>query len=138
MAIDWKNLRYRGDTNDVRVLYETYRVGDYLETFEENGRQRVRFGIHPVQRRTDTSIECTADILDERDVTDSGGHRERRIVIQTPMVVGEKRWPIEVTLTSRDTMQFRMLLGRTAVKKRFLVNPARSYLAGKPVTSHPR
>ncbi len=104
----------------------------YLEPFQSRGKQRVRFGIHPLQRRTDRECICTADILDRRMVTDSGGHQEQRYVIETLVVLGDKSWPIELTLTDRDTMRFRMLLGRTAIVKKFLVNPASSYLAGKP------
>ncbi len=104
----------------------------YLEPFVSRGKQRVRFGIHPLQRRTDHKCVCTADVLDRRIVTDSGGHREQRYVIETTVVIGEESWPIEITLTDRDTMRFRMLLGRTAIKKKFVVNPGSSYLAGKP------
>lgn len=104
----------------------------FLEPFTHGGRQRIRFGIHPLQRRTDRECVCTADVLDQRMVTDSGGHREKRYVIETTVVVGDASWPIEITLTDRDTMRFRMLLGRTAINNKFLVNPASSYLAGKP------
>ena len=104
----------------------------YLEPFRGRGRDRIRFGIHPLQRRIDRECVCTADVLDQRIVTDSGGHREKRYVIETTVVVGSTAWPIEITLTDRDTMRFRMLLGRTAINKRYLVNPASSYLAGKP------
>lgn len=103
----------------------------YLEPFMRRGKQRIRFGIHPLQRRTDREYTCTAEVLDQRMVTDSGGHRERRYVIETTVVVGDESWRIELTLTDRDTMRFRMLLGRTAIKKKFVVNPASSYLAGK-------
>lgn len=104
----------------------------YLEPFKSRGIQRIRFGIHPFQRRTDRECICTAAVLDQRIVSDSGGHREMRYVIETTVVVGELAWPIEITLTDRDTMRFRMLLGRTAINKKFVVNPASSYLAGKP------
>ncbi len=104
----------------------------YLEPFVSRGKQRIPFGIHPLQRRTDREYTCTAEVLDQRMVMDSGGHREQRYVIETIVVVGDESWPIEITLTDRDTMRFRMLLGRTAIKKKFVVNPASSYLAGKP------
>lgn len=104
----------------------------FIEKFEEDDCLRVRFGIHPLQRRTDIEYVCTADLLDERIVSDSGGHREKRVIIRTPVVIGRHSWPIQLTLTARDTMRFRMLLGRSALHKRFLVNPVASYLAGRP------
>lgn len=104
----------------------------FLEPFSSDGTECIRFGIHPLQRRTDRECICTAIVLDQRIVTDSGGHTENRYVIETPVLVGDVSWPIEITLTDRDTMRFRMLLGRTAIKDRFLVDPASSYLAGKP------
>ena len=102
--------------------------------FVEPDRKRnlVRFGIHPLQRRTDIEKVCVAPLLDQRFVTDSGGHREKRYVIETTVVLGDTAWPIELTLTDRDTMRFRMLLGRTALHRRFIVNPATSYVIGKP------
>lgn len=103
----------------------------YLEPFEENGIQRVRFGIHPRQGRVDKAVECVADVVDERIVTDSGGNKEMRFVIQTPINIGPYTFPIEITLTNRDTMRFRMLLGRTAMIGRFMVDPEASYLFGK-------
>lgn len=102
-----------------------------VETFEEGGRKRVRFGIHPFQRRTDKEIYCVADVADERWVSDSGGHREQRIVIRTPIRIGGVEWPIELTLTNRDSMRFRMLLGRTAMANRFEIRPDASYLLGR-------
>lgn len=99
-----------------------------LEAYDEDGRSWVRFRIHPRQYRDDVEVTCIAPIVDRRVVTDSGGHREERYVIETPLLLGEQQWPIEITLTARDNMRFRMLLGRTAMKGRVLVNPARSYL----------
>jgi len=105
----------------------------FVETFARRRRRRVRFGVHPLQRRTDIECVCEAEVLDERIVTDSGGHREMRVVIETLVALGGDRWPIELTLTDRDTMRFRMLLGRNAINRRFLINPAASYLTGRPL-----
>lgn len=99
--------------------------------FVEGGRDRVEFQIHPIQKDNDTVVTCRADVLDRRIVTDSGGHKEERFVIETTLAIGHHTWPIEITLTSRDDMLFRMLLGRTAIKNRARVEPARSYLVGK-------
>lgn len=97
-----------------------------------NNNSRVRFGIHPLQRNLDKELICTADVVDERKVTDSGGHTELRWVIQTLLVVGDSMKSVEITLTNRDTMKFRMLIGRSALSGKFKVDPARSYLAGRP------
>jgi len=103
-----------------------------VEPFENKGSQWVRFGIHPHQENTDTEIYCEAEVTDQRKVTDSGGHKEQRYVITTHFVLGTLRKPIEITLTNRDTMRFRMLLGRTAMEDSIIVNPSASYLLGKP------
>lgn len=102
-----------------------------IESFEEGGRPRVRFKIHPLQHDTETVIECEADVIDQRVVSDSGGHREQRLVIHTDMQIGPHSWPAEFTLTARDDMLFRMLLGRTAIVRRATVDPARSFVVGK-------
>jgi hypothetical protein len=102
----------------------------YVEPYRAQGFRMVRFGIHPLQRRTDIIIECTAVVRDRREVTDSGGHREKRYVIETLATLGDVTWPLELTLTNRDSMRFRMLLGRTAMEDRFVVNPSASYLLG--------
>ena len=99
-----------------------------LRPFKEGNQDKICFDIHPIQGNADIIITCTATIIDKRWVTDSGGHKEERFVICTPIVIGNQTWPIEVTLTERDTMLFRMLLGRSAIRKRFLVNPARSFI----------
>ena len=102
-----------------------------VEAFETEGRSRVRFALHPLQKRNDVIVECEADVLDCRKVTDSGGHSELRYVIRTPIRIGALEVPIELTLTDRDSMTFRMLLGRSALQERFVIDPARSYLLGR-------
>ena len=105
-----------------------------VEPIDKNGELWVRFGVHPNQNDTETEIWCEAPVKDERNVTDSGGHTEKRYVIQTPLSVGGHTWPIEITLTNRDTMLFRMLLGRTAMTTgNILVNPALSYQASPSI-----
>lgn len=103
-----------------------------VECFSENNRRMVRFGIHPIQKNTRVEKWCAAEVVDEREVSDSGGHREMRYVIYTPISLGGHTWPIEITLTNRDTMKFRMLLGRSAMTEGFLVDPKSSYKMGKP------
>ena len=102
-----------------------------LEEFVANGRRMVRFGIHPLQRRKDIQRFCEAPVLEKRRVKDSGGHIEKRYVIRTTAEMGAVSWPIDITLTNRDLMLFRMLLGRKAIENRFLINPGRSYRTGR-------
>ncbi len=93
----------------------------------------AHFGVHPLQDNLATVVRCKAMVVDKRVVTDSGGHRELRAVIETVMGLRGQSWPIEITLTNRETMRFRLLLGRTAIQSRFVVDPDASYLCGKPV-----
>tara|TARA_R100001509_G_scaffold108292_2_gene64464 strand:- start:27 stop:470 length:444 start_codon:yes stop_codon:yes gene_type:complete len=103
----------------------------YVERFQRDGSDWVRFGIHPEQGNTERVVHCEAPVLDRRVVTDSGGHREERYVITTPLALGDQVFDAEITLTDRENMRFRMLLGRTAMRGRVLVDPGRSYLLGK-------
>jgi hypothetical protein len=103
-----------------------------LEPFTKDGEQWIRFGIHPHQDDTQSEVYCEAKLVDEREVSDSGGHKEKRYVIASQLVLANQQWPIEITLTNRDTMRFRMLLGRTAMEQRLLVDPSASFLLGEP------
>jgi hypothetical protein len=98
-----------------------------VEPFDKAGVQWVRFRVHPVQGSTETEITCEAEVVDFRPVTDSGGHREMRYVIKTIIQFKNMCWPAEFTLTNRDTMKFRMLVGRTTMNGRIIINPQLSY-----------
>lgn len=103
-----------------------------IETFRRHGERWVRFKLHPFQGDLVTVIHVEAPLLAERRVRTSGGHESLRPVILTEVEVLGRSWPIELTLNTRDQMGFRMLLGREALNKgRFLVDPSRSYVAGR-------
>ncbi|MGH7202231.1 MAG: ATP-dependent zinc protease family protein [Planctomycetaceae bacterium] len=106
-----------------------------LRTERRNGVNIVRFDVHPFQRTARETVSVEAEVLEYRNVKTSGGHVTRRPVILTTIELFGRRWTIELTLANRDTMGFRMLLGREAIRGRFLVDPGRSYLAGKPGAS---
>lgn len=108
----------------------------FVEQFERQGVAWVRFGIHPQQNESDTEVICEAIVKDRRSVRDSGGHEEFRYVIDTEVLIGGQSQRVEVTLTDRDTMKFRCLLGRTAIRGKYLVDPAKSYLQGKRKRRH--
>ena len=88
----------------------------------------VEFEIHPIQKDNQTSVLTTAPLLEYRTVKNSGGISETRPVIETKIILGDISWAIALTLTNRDSMGFRMLLGRGAVKNRFLVDTGNSFL----------
>ncbi|TVP64507.1 MAG: ATP-dependent zinc protease [Leptolyngbya sp. LCM1.Bin17] len=99
-----------------------------VEQFERDGQLMVRFQAHPIQHNDTVIVAAEAPLLDQRVVRNSGGQEQLRPVIETPVQVGNQVWPIELTLTNRDDMGFRLLLGRQAVRYRYLVDPGGSYL----------
>ena len=103
----------------------------YVEPFRQGGAPWVRFGIHPLRHHPEIVVHAEAPVVDHRLVSDSGGHREGRFVIVTDLSLAGREWPAELTLTNRETMLFRMLLGRTAIAGRALVDPRRSFLTGR-------
>lgn len=99
-----------------------------IEIVKENHRDMVRFKVHPFQHNDNDTVEAKAELLENRQVKNSGGKAELRPVIITHVNLHGEEWPVELTLTHRRGMQFRMLLGREAIRNRFLVNPGHSYL----------
>ncbi|MFZ2170619.1 MAG: ATP-dependent zinc protease [Methylococcaceae bacterium] len=103
-----------------------------IDPYRKGGQRWIMFAIHPIQKHTEVSIECHAPIKDRRLVSDSGGHKQRRYVIETRLILGQSLITTEMTLTNRDGMLFRMLLGRTTMNNRYNIDPNASYLQGKP------
>lgn len=89
--------------------------------------QRVRFRIHPHQKDDAGEVVAEADLVDERIVRTSGGHSELRPVIRTIVGIGTLDFEVELTLSNRALLGFRMLLGREAVRGRFIIDPQQSY-----------
>lgn len=101
-----------------------------IRTYEKGGKTFVHFDIHPVQNNRKLLQTCHALVVDKRDVRSSSGEKEKRIVIKTPMMLGDETWDIEVTLTNRDSMGYRMLVGREAMSGRTLIDPDASFCLG--------
>ena len=106
----------------------------FIETYGDQGKEMVRFGLHPLQRRKDMEIICSAEILDQRVILDTGGRRDLRYVIRTTLSIAGRLWPIEVNLANREDLRFRFLIGREAMENRLIVNPGRSYILGRTLS----
>ncbi len=100
----------------------------HCQEFKLQDKSIIRFQIHPIQHDSKQTVLAEAELLEYRKVRNSGGHTQVRPVVLTTIKLGEDQWQIELTLTNRDVMGFRMLLGRQAVRDRFLVNPGKSFL----------
>ncbi len=103
-----------------------------ISPFQKDEENWVKFDINPIQKNTKTVIHCQAPLVDKRIVKSSSGFREQRYVIRTGIQIGETHWEVELTLTNRDSMGFRMLLGREAMSGRILVDPEQKYVLGQP------
>jgi len=103
-----------------------------IESFDNNGEEYIRFWLHPLRKNQQVELVCEAPVRQKRTVKDSGGHTEERYVIETAVCVGSRKWNIELTLTSREDMMFRMLLGRSAISdSKLVVDPTASYVTGR-------
>ena len=104
-----------------------------IQPFEKDGASWVRFELHPNQDDNTTRVACELPVLESRDIRSSNGQVQTRYVVLTRLKIGQHDWPIELTLTRRDEMGFRMLIGRTALRPDALVNPSRSFLCSAPL-----
>lgn len=119
------SIKAKIDTGARSSALHAYDIESYKT---RSGKMRVRFSVHPLQKNNRIIVPCHADVVDQRVVKSSSGQKELRITIETLVDLAGAQWPIEITLTNRDTMGFRLLIGRTAIKGKFLVDPQRSYL----------
>jgi len=134
-AIGWREWVALPDLGiaRIKVKVDTGARSSSLHAFDvqvirRRGGEYVRFNIHPCQRDGRDVVAAEAPIIDRRTIRSSSGHESVRYVIETRIELAGECWPIELTLTNRDEMGFRMLLGRQAVRKRFVVDPSLSYL----------
>ncbi len=103
-----------------------------IQPIEIDGRRRVVFHVHMGHPEPNRWQRCEADLLLHRRVRNTSGEFEERCTIRTPLVIGHSRWEVDITLTNREKMRYRMLLGRRAMENHALVYPARTFLQGKP------
>jgi len=103
-----------------------------IEPFERRGQAMVRFKVHPFQRDRKKTVTCEAPLLERRQVRSSSGQSADRPVIVTTLELLGERWSVEISLARRDAMGFRMLLGRQALRRLFVIDPGRSYYGGRP------
>ncbi|MDJ0732393.1 MAG: RimK/LysX family protein [Crocosphaera sp.] len=139
---EWLDLPELGIT-EIKAKIDTGARTSALHAFqvkevEKDDKKMVHFQVHPYQKDSHHTVTCEAEILEWRHVTNSGGHQQYRPVILTPIEIAGQVWDIELTLTNRDVMGFRMLLGREAVRQRFLVDPGASFLLSESKTTRHR
>lgn len=95
------------------------------------GTPYARFDLKPIQGNNKILIHCEAPIIDERYITSSNGHKEKRYIINTPLKISNECWNIELSLSNREPLKYRMLLGREAMNHRVLVHPGITCNQGK-------
>lgn len=103
----------------------------HITTFTKPSGRWVRYVVRPLRKHPEIEIQCESKLLDRRDIKSSSGQVESRYVIETSVVLGEARWSATLSLTSRDDMLFRMLLGRTSLPGNAVIYPGEKYLTGK-------
>lgn len=102
-----------------------------IKEIEKGGVLHVEFYLHPEQKRKKPEIFCSTPVLDKRTIRSSNGETQERYIVETDLVMGERRWKIALSLTNRDEMGFRLLIGRDALRKQVIIHPGKSYMLGK-------
>ncbi len=119
-------IKAKIDTGAKTSALHAYRIKKEMR----DGVPWASFRVHPMQRHRHPEIQCSAPIVDEREIRSSNGHTEVRFVVKTPLKIGPYTHPVELTLTNRDEMGFRVLIGRQALKKFYIVDSSLSYGTG--------
>jgi hypothetical protein len=139
-VVGWREWAVLPDLgiSKIKVKIDTGAKTSSLHAFDvtiakRQGKSMVRFKVHPLQKNTRRIVECEARLLEWRQVTDSGGKRTLRPVIETRVMLGAREVLAEVTLIARDEMGFRMLVGRQALRSNWLVDPSKSFIASDDV-----
>ena len=109
-----------------------------IQPFKRHGESWVSFEVHPLQGNRRTTMKCESMVIDRRIIKSSAGIKEKRYVISTPLSLGYRVWDIELTLANRDSMGYRMLLGRRAMVGRMQVDPSRSLVHGRLKKKRPQ
>jgi len=102
-----------------------------ISAFTKPSGRWVRYVVRPLRRHPEIEIQCESKLLDRRDIKNSGGQVETRYVIETTVVLGGATWSTTLSLTSREDMLFRMLIGRTTLNDNIIIHPGDKYLTGK-------
>ncbi|MCB2113887.1 MAG: RimK/LysX family protein [Parvularculaceae bacterium] len=138
MEIGWREWVALPDLNVERIKAKidtgakTSALHAYnIQTVERDGTAFAQFVLHPAQRRKSPAVKCLAPIVDKRVIRSSNGVAAERIVISTALRMGDRSWITEISLTNRDEMGFRLLIGRDAIRKGVVILPGRSFLLGK-------
>lgn len=106
-----------------------------IHSYKKDGVERVKYEVHPLPNRPDVTIECDSQVVTRRNVISSNGESEERYIVRTPFRLAGQEWPIELSLTNREDMQYRMLIGRSTMSGRIMVDPDRSMLCGELSTA---
>lgn len=125
-----KYIKAKVDTGAKTSALHAFNIKEFIK----NQKKYISFEIHPLQNNDHIRIKAEAEVIDERYITSSNGHKEKRYVISTELNLGDEKYNIELTLTNRDALRFRMLLGRDALKRHCIVDPSKKNC----ITKYPR
>lgn len=122
-----ERIKAKIDTGAKTSALHAFRIREVMR----DGEAFAEFYLHPEQKRKRPEIFCAARIVDRRAIKSSNGVVENRLIVRTPIRLGNREWPIDVSLTNRDSMGFRLLLGRDALRRKVLIDPKASFLLGR-------